>query len=208
MKIEFAGSFEKSLRVMIWHNNPIYKFYALFVYDIPYFLKNIYLYRKMLWNTRWWDYGSTLLNLQTSLEIMHKGFLTGHEEQVSRLKKVAKMERCIQLLKSKIADDYVERIEKIEGELVYHPWEFEDVGNGRSRLIDNDTPEEKEHFNLVYKKSTELENSEWSELWDIIKGKDPKEFEEYKKILSKEQLEDNDFIYSLFDGSDLRSWWD
>jgi len=208
MNVEFSDSFGKSIRKMIWHNHPIYKLYALFVYDLPNFFRNIYLYRKLLWKARWWDYSYVLINLKTSLEIMHKGFINGHEEQESRLKKLAKMKRCIQLLESKINDDYIERIEKIEGPIVYNEWEFEDVGNGNSRLKDNDTPEQKAHITSVYKKSTELENAEWAELWDIIKGKDPNVFEEYKKTLSKEQLEDNDFIYSLFDGSDLRSWWD
>jgi len=56
-------------------------------------------------------------------------------------------------------------------------------------MIDNDTPAEKKHNSKVFKRARVIEEKEWSELWDILKG---------KKFTNIEE----------FDGSDLRGWWD
>jgi hypothetical protein len=42
MDVQFGDSFTKSLKRLMWHESKVYKFYALFRYDIPHFLKNIW----------------------------------------------------------------------------------------------------------------------------------------------------------------------
>jgi hypothetical protein len=95
------------------------------------------------------------------------------------------------------------------GEISHHPWEFEDVEDkpGFCRLIDKDTPEEKEHNRKVYDRSHEIENQEWRELFNLLKGQD---HEEYRKLHDAQSgLEDkNDNLWDdWFDGSGIKGWW-
>ena len=72
MEVKFGDSFIKSLERLAWYNNPIYKAYRLFRYDIPKFIKNVWRFRKELWRHRWWDHDFTLMILKKSLEIQEK----------------------------------------------------------------------------------------------------------------------------------------
>jgi hypothetical protein len=111
----------------------------------------------------------------------------GIEVDSSRLKKVAKINRAMELLKHKLDDDYVERAESELGELVMRDWEFEDVPDrpGVSRLIDNETKEEKEHNSKVFRLARTIEDREWRELWNIFKGQSILDYKKHLKTLSK-----------------------
>ena len=39
MNVHFTDSFTKSLKRLMWHESKVYKFYALFRYDIAHFIK-------------------------------------------------------------------------------------------------------------------------------------------------------------------------
>ena len=85
-------------------------------------------------------------------------------------------------------------------------FEFEDVPDkpGFCQLVDNETPEEKEHNSKVFKRAREIEEQMWTELWDILKGQTHSHFEVFlDKSKDKEKAWDN-----WFDGSGLRGWWD
>jgi hypothetical protein len=190
MKVEFKDSFFESVEKLVWYDTNLWKVWAAIRYDIPLFFKNVWRFRKELYNHQWWDYRYTLEMMYRSLSIMVVRLeKDGIEEDVSRGKKVAKIKRALELLKHKLDDDYVERAEKELGELYYNPWEFEKTEDGNYRLIDNDTPAEKKHASKVFKRARVIEEKEWKELWDIFKG---------KKFTTIEE----------FDGSDLRGWWD
>lgn len=192
MKVQFEDSFFASLKQLIWHNSRLYKLYTLIRYDIWYFFSNIWKFRKVLWNHRWWDYHYHMEAMYTSLSIMEKGMHAGLEIRETRDKKIQKMQRALELLKNKIDDNYIERVESVLGEMVYHDWEFGPVeGNLNLRmLLDKDTAEEKLHKTKVYDCVQSLEDAEWSELWEIYKGQDVSE------------------LNTKFDGSGLESWWD
>ena len=212
MKIQFEDSFGKSLKRMIWHESRIYKLYSVFKYGIWHFFANIWRFRKVLWNHQWWDYRYTLDALYTSLSIMEKGMHKGLEVPYSRDKKIAKMQRALELLKNKIDDNYIDRAQDVLGKLPDHDWEFEDVGNGCSRLIDNDTPEEKEHSKKVFDYSTVLEETEWEELWQIFKGQTNSEYKEWKEknesSFTQEEIDNAEAYNKFFDGSGMQGWWD
>ena len=192
MQVQASDSFFKSLKTLIWHQSPIYRTYSLFRYRLPGFIKNVWRFRRELWSHRWWDYRFTLEMLYRSLSIMVVRLeKDGIEEDVSRGKKVAKIKRALELLKHKLDDDYVERAEKELGELYSNPWEFEPTEDGNYRLIDNDTKDEKEHNSKVFKLAHKLEDKEWIELWNILKGT------KYSKTWGDK-----------FDGTDMRGWWD
>lgn len=192
MKAEFKDSFFESVEKLVWYDTKLWKVWSVIRYDIPLFFKNIWRFRKELYNHQWWDYRFTLEMLYRSLSIMVvKLEKDGIEEDVSRGKKVTKIKRALELLKHKLDDDYVERAEVELGEISYKPIRFEPVEGkeGLYSMVDDDTPAEKKHAKKVYKRARVIEETEWKELWDIFKG---------KKFTTWEE----------FDGSDLRGWWD
>ena len=199
MEIKFADSFGDSLKTLIRHNTWWYKTYELFRYDLPRFFKNIWTFRKALWNHYWFDHHGTLKFLEIGLtNISDTVEKYGHEVDESRLKKVAAMRRAIELIKNYNEDNYIDMSEKELGELMLHDWEFEDVPDkpGFSQLVDNDTEEERVHNRKVFDRAREIGEQEWSELFVILKGQDYTKFDK-----------DIDWV-KQFDGSGLRGWWD
>jgi hypothetical protein len=192
MKIEVKNTFFESVEKLVWYDSNLWKVWAAIRYDIPLFFKNVWRFRRELYNHQWWDYRFTLEMLYRSLSIMVvKLEKDGIEEDSSRGKKVAKIKRALELLKHKLDDDYIERAESELGPLSTNSFDFEPVEGkeGLYRLVDNDTPAEKKHASKVFKRARVIEEKEWKELWDIFKGK---KFTTFEK----------------FDGSDLRGWWD
>jgi len=101
MNVHFTDSFTKSLKRLMWHESKVYKFYALFRYDIAHFIKNIWRFRKELWSHNWWDYRFTLNMLERSLTIMESGMSTkGMEVTETREPKVKSMRRALKLLRN------------------------------------------------------------------------------------------------------------
>ncbi len=188
MKVHIADSFGKSLKRLIWHQHWLYRTYALFRYDIPLFVKNVWRFRRELWSHQWWDYRYNLEMLYRSLSITYEGMKeTGNEVSETREPKVKAMGRALELLKYKLDDNYVERAENELGPLSKWDWEVDEDGV----LIDRDTPEQKKHNRKVFKRAHEIEEKEWKELWEIIKG---------TKFSKKYDIE--------YDGTDMRAWWD
>jgi hypothetical protein len=192
MKVEIKDTFFESVEKLVWYDTKLWKVWAAIRYDIPLFFKNVWRFRKELYNHQWWDYRFHLEMMYRSLSIMEKGMSEkGIEVTETRDVKVQKMRRALELLKHKLDDDYIQRAEVELGELSHNPIDFEPIEGkeGLYRLVDNDTPAEKKHARNVYKRARVIEEKEWKELWDIFKGKKFTTWEKY-------------------DGSDLRGWWD
>ena len=192
MKVEFKDSFFESLEKLVWYDTNLWKVWSAIRYDIPLFFKNVWRFRRELYNHQWWDYRYTLEMLYRSLSIMVvKLEKDGIEEDVSRGKKVAKIKRALELLKHKLDDDYVDRAEAELGEIQSGPFEFEKTEDGNYQLVDLviETASTRKHNRKVFKRASDIEEKEWKELWDIFKG---------KKFTT----------WDDFDGSDLRGWWD
>lgn len=192
MKVHITDTFTKSLKKLVWHQHWIYKTYSLFRYDIPLFIKNIWRFRKELANHQWWDYRFNLEILYRSLSITHDGMSTkGWEVAETREPKVKAMARALELLKHKLDDDYVDRAEAELGALIMRDWEFEEVEGGNYQLKDTETYKEKVHNRKIFKRAVKIEQNEWNELWEILKGtKNSKKYD------------------SNYDGTDMRAWWD
>jgi hypothetical protein len=191
MKVETSDTFFESLERLAWYDTKLWKVWEFIRRTIPRFFKNIWRFRKELAHHEWWDYRYTLEMLYRSLVIMESKMHDGMEIRETRDKKVEKMQRAIQLLKHKLDDDYTARIEAELGKLILHDWEFEELENGNHRLIDNDTPAERKHNRMIFKEAHKLEDKEWIELWNILKGT------KYSKTWG-----------DAFDGTDMRGWWD
>jgi len=211
MEVNFADSFTKSLKRLVWHQHPVYKFYEFFRYKLPMFFENLWFFRKELWEFRSWDYGFNLMMLRRSLEkTVNTIEYYGHEIDESRMKKVQKMKRVIELLNHVRSDSYTEMAEKELGEVRHIDWEFEEVPDnpGYMRLIDNESQQDTEHNRKVYNRADEIEKQEWKEIWRILEGQ---EHEDYVKLLESASEEDRrktDLWYKWFDGSGMKHWWD
>lgn len=211
MNIEFTDSFGKSLKRLIWHQHPVYKVYEVFRYKIPRFFENLWFFRKALWNFRSWDYGFNLMIFQRSLE-KTVGTIEyyGHEVDISRMKKVQKMKRVIELLGHVRSDSYIEMAEKELGEIKHVDWEFEEIPDkpGYSKLLDNENPDDVNHNKEVYKRAEEIEAEEWKEIWKILEGQDHNEYVKLMESTSEEDKRKTDLWYKWYDGSGMKHWWD
>lgn len=199
MKVNITNTFTKSLKKIYWQNTLPYKVYSFFRYDFPRFLKNVWKFRKALYNHYWFDHHGTLMFMETGLtDMANKIENHGIEVDSSRLKKVEKMRRAIQLIKNYNEDLYIEMAEKELGELVIHDWEFKPTDDNPDlfELVDKDTPEEKEHNRKVFARAKEIGEQEWKELFSILEGQNYTKFD------------DNKDFDNQFDGSGLRGWWD
>ena len=209
MNIEFGDSFSESLKRLVSHQTWWYKTYKFFRYDIINFVKNVWHFKRELWDYRWWDYRFTLQMIQASIKGMYPNFERyGIEIDETRIKKVDKMIRACLLLENFIEDNFLYQAEKQVGELFRREWEFEEVPDkpGYSQLVDNLTDEEKAHNRKVYDRANEIEEEQWNELWEIIRGQNSKKLNRISKVVSDEKKRKPQKI--KFDGSDMRSWWD
>jgi hypothetical protein len=202
MKTNFTDTFFESFERMINRQRWYWKTYDLFRYDLPNFFRNLWLFRKNLWNHTWYNGdGSILPWVKTAVDDMTWKIETrGHEVDESRMKKVAKMKRLSYLIDVCVHDKFIEEAEKELGiEMILHPWEFvpAEGHEGSYELLDKDTPEEKEHNHKILERSHQIQKEYWEELCYIIKGPD------YDTI--RESGED---FYEKLDGTDIRGWWD
>jgi len=161
MKVEFEDSFWKSLKTLSRHQTWWYKTYELFRYKIPYFVENVWYFRKELWEHRSWDYTHSLMILRRSLtKLAHTLEFYGWEVEESRMEKVKNMKRAIQLIDRMSSDEYIEQAENELGKL-HIDWDWSD---------EEDAPEQREHNAKVFKRSHEIKEAEWKELWKLMKG--------------------------------------
>jgi hypothetical protein len=210
MKVLFADSFGKSLKRLAWHQHPIYKVYELFRYKIPMFFENLWFFRKSLWEFRSWDYSFNLQMLGRSLEkTVNTIEYHGHEVDDSRMKKVQKMKRVIELLGHLRSDSYIEMAEKEFGKIKDIDWDFEEVKDNPDyfQLIESN-PEETEHNRKVYNRADEIEKEEWKEIWKILEGQDHSEYVKLLESTSEEDKRKTDLWNKWFDGSGAKHWWD
>jgi len=212
MKTQFGTTFFDSLKRMVNRERWYWKTWDLFRYDIPRFFSNLWLFRKNLWSHTWYNGdGSILPWVKTAVDDMTWRIEKyGHEIDESRMKKVAKMKRLSYLIGVCVNDSFIEEAEKELGfEYVYRDLEFEEI-EGRTydnplgekneklyRIKENEAPKEKKRNSKILKRSRGIQKEYWGELCHIIKGPD------YDTIRASKKDFDE-----LYDGSDIRAWWD
>lgn len=206
MQVNFLPSFEKSLSKLAMRETWWYKTYSFFRYDLRAFFRNVWLFRKLLWNYRWWDYRFMLEGMKISLDDMAPKFeADGMEVDISRMKKVAMMKRASEIIGNFMEDNFIEQAETELGKLPDYDLEFEDVEDrpGSSRLVDKLTPEEKEQERKVFDRARELEKLQWIELFSVLKGQDPEDYKSIRSVAGA-GIDWNDW----FNGSGMQGWWD
>jgi hypothetical protein len=172
----------------------------LLLRDFPNFLRNIYRFRKALWRHHWWDYSGTLHFIEIGVEDIAKNLeKKGTEVEHSRMKKVDKMKRLVEILKNKREDRYFDIVEKEMGyEPLFNNRKFVPLEENPDlfELVDYSSEEEKEMNRKYYNRVNELEEQEWNEFWEILKG------QEYSKFDKERDWDEQ------FDGSGIQGWWD
>lgn len=169
------------------------------------------MFRSALWKSHSYDSISGLIFLKKSLELT-ADYLEkyGLEINETRLKKIEKIKRAVELLEYHISDDFEELAEKqLNSKVIFNfkvapAYENSDL----YQLVDTETEEQKENNRKIFKLSTEIENQTWRELFTILQGQDHAEYVELMKTLSNEQRENTEAWKNWFDGSGLKGWWD
>lgn len=163
------------------------------------FLKNIWLFRKSLWNYRWYAGHDAVFGLFKNAidDIGHKLKTKGHEEETSRMKKVCQIERLSILLSHLLKDDYIEIAEKQLGYTLNHNCKFVPLKTGNYQYVSENTEEESIKNKRIIDLSQKLQKEHWEEICQIIKGPD---YESFKNS--------NQEWNQWYDGTDIRAWWD
>lgn len=211
MEIKFAPTFEKSLKKLIRRETWWYKTYEFFRYDIGRFLGNVWRFRKGLSQHYWWDHHGMLMFMESALIHMSDRLeKDGLEVDESRLKKVEKIRRAVQIIQNYNNDLFIDMAEAELGELYFRGFDMNDfvetgetidnpLGEKNEKTyywVDRLSEEESEHNRKVYQRAREISDSEWIEFCEILKGQDYVKFDK------------NIDFYKQFDGSGLKGWWD
>lgn len=172
-----------------------------FIKNLNNFYLNLWYFRKSLWSFRWWDYSFSLYILQDALKVMSVNLeKKGSEITEIRMKKVQKINRVIELIENIKQTNYIEQAEKELGELYNLGLTFEEVPDNTDlkRLVEDGDSEKNIHNDKVYKRAQQIEEEEWDELFNILKGPD---MNEYGKLKTPKWDK-------WYDGSGMNHWWD
>jgi hypothetical protein len=168
------------------------------------FIRNIWNFRKEIYEYEPWDYRFQLSVFRRCIELQSKYIEKyGIEVDEPRMKKVNKMKRVIEIMNWHENDSFIELAEIHLNKEVVSKWNFEKINdntfnpNKEEDLFEmvQDISEEQSKINKeIYDLADKIEKDTWEELFEILKGK------EYKR-------EDGDWD-KWFDGSGLKGWWD
>ena len=198
MKIKFADSFWESLDKMDKRGRWYWKAWDFLIYDIPNGVRNIIFFRKEIWNFRPWDHIYNLRIFAKSLEPLRDSIKGGYEVDITRLKKVEKIERAIEILNNITEDKYINIAESQLGYEVNTDY-----------IFDNDEPENiKEANGKIYDLSREIEKREWKELWTIFQGQEHSHYVMLLDKITTKQRKKEDVWNNWYDGSGIGHWWD
>lgn len=206
MKIQFAHSFFDSFEsIVLARHRWWWRVWDVVRYELPNFLRNIWLFRKALWDYHWYDYRGSMQFAQTAFtDMATKVDAKGYEVDSTKIPKIVKMRRAAEILQHFIDDDFIELAEREYGSITLGKWNFipSEEYPDAFELVDNLTEKENEHNRKVFRHAHKLETEYMNELCDILRGQDAKIFKEDTLEESWKAWEDK------FDGSGWRTWWD
>ena len=110
METNFAPTFFDSLKRMINRQRWYWKTWDFLRYDMPRFFRNLWIFRKDLYNYRWYSGQNAVLPfMKTALNDMAaKIDERGIEVEHSKSKKIGKMLRAAYIMERFIEDDFLE----------------------------------------------------------------------------------------------------
>jgi hypothetical protein len=181
-------------------------------YDIPNFVKNVWLFRSELTNTFEWDAMSSLKIMRSNLErVANYLEKNGREVAESRLKKVEKIRRAVVLIDLHLNEEFISWAEDQTGEtLIDREIRFEKCEDreGLFRLADDLTEEERAHNGRIYAAAQEIATDTWMELFEILRGQDTKVYRILSDLYKGDHKQQAEMWDDWYDGSGLKHWWD
>jgi hypothetical protein len=198
MKIEFKASFERSIEKIVdttkWW---CWEYWVDKYYDVKWNVWALKKYFNIARKMRPWDHAYVIQMTAFQLELLKKSIEIGNECSKGRILKVEKINRFLELAKHYEADDYAERCG-----YVYVGFDFVPTDETKDkpkkdrsyRMVSKCSDEIEENNRKAIIAAYELENAEWNEMWDIIKGIPAENWNE-------------DHTYNYGNGTDARSWW-
>jgi hypothetical protein len=197
MKVKFADSFWESLDRITERERWYWKAWDFLRYDIPKGIKNIIFFWKVIWNFRSWDYTYNLRIFSKSLEALRDSLKDGNEINSTRLKKVEKIERAIEILNNICEDRYSEIAESQLG----YEMNFD-------HLFTDDEPKEITEANKKIRDlSIKIEDNEWKELWNIFQGQENSHYIMLVEKMEKDEKKNRDIWSDWYDGTGINRWW-
>ena len=109
------------------------------------------------------------------------------------MKKVAKIQRCIDLLDRMMEDDYIGLAEQELGMTI--------------EILDIATEQRMNKYRRIFELANKLEQSDWKEFFSILQGQSYAEFEMLRDK-SNSKKTDYELYEKWFDGSGMKGWWD
>jgi hypothetical protein len=180
-------------------------------YDIPHFLKNVWIYRAEIGSIYDWESTGSLKLLKRHLERLAVYLEKhGHEIEEPRLKKVEKIRRAVDLLDLHIEEGFTDWAEvELGEELINNGFYFEKIeGTEYSTLNDRLTAEEKAHNGRIYKRAQEIATETWMELFEILRGQDTRLYSILREFHENDHTKQAEIWNDWYDGSGMKHWWD
>ena len=160
-------------------------------FDFKQGCKNIMTFWRVIWRFKPWDYGYQLQLWRASLVPLRNAIQAGNEVEAMRLKKVAKIQRCIDLIDRIQANDYFALAEAELGETV--------------EILDIATEYRIDKFKRVATLAENMEERDWMELWKTLQGQ---RYIEFEMMHEKLDIKSDEAYITWFDGSGMKTWWD
>lgn len=151
-------------------------------YNVKWFFKNLWRFRKQLWNYRTWDYSYCVGLFADSLEWLSEQIKNGHEEERSATKKSFALNELVMLLRKIYDDDDFGCMN--------------DFFDGEHITVSGDE---------YHKEYMKRRNKVLNRIQRIIKGQDEKVFESLK---DSDIVDHYDKWVELFDGTGYEGWWE
>lgn len=180
-------------------------------YNIKWYIKNRILFNNILKEWRPWDSYYQVMLFKFGIEQLCECIKNGHEEDLSRNKKVEAMKKLITELSRDVEDEV---FKNVYGENYDFGLYVDSSNNAHFSNTDKNKKLCKKYEELLYKE----ENKHFNTIFSLIKGQDRKKLEkeqaEQIENLQGIDKENNkkDGYYSvwvnLFDGSGIKNWWD
>ena len=154
-------------------------------YNLKYGVPNLVRFFKVIWRFRGWDYQGTEEILKLCLEDhldMQK--TDSMEVDETRLPRIAKLERALELLNHKMEEDYAERCGYIFYDIEFKDvkpgdWDPSDFGegfvepddskSGLQEIVFYETDKQREDNLIALREGDKLEKKEWEEFTDILR---------------------------------------
>jgi hypothetical protein len=148
------------------------KIKSFFRYDIPYGVKNLYLWFKVIWTDRYWDYHFIFIILRHKLYLMEK-YIRENDNHTEAKRDADQVKECLVILDRLVNDVYFDlahkEYEEKWGEIKFRVENNQLFMNNPKVKTPEDKEEERHDFNNAIMKEDVLKKNDITRLFDLMK---------------------------------------